>query len=79
MNIAAWVAQLFDREYRARVFRATVTGTSGNLVTVQRPGQGSADAQSYPRLASYSSPVNGDEVLVIRLGDGLIVAGKVSR
>ena len=79
MNLGRAMEDLFDRMFRERVFRATVTGVSGNLVTIQRPGQASADTQSYPRLVSYATPAAADEVLVVRLGDGWIVVGKVTR
>lgn len=79
MNLARFVMDLFDRMFGERVFRATVTGVSGNLVTIQRPGQAAADAQSYPRLVSYTTPTAADEVLVVRLGDGWLVVGKVTR
>jgi hypothetical protein len=61
------------------VFRAIVTGTSGNRVLVRRATQTAADAQAYPRLAAYSSPTVADEVLVIRLGGGFLVVGKIVR
>lgn len=79
MNLAKFVSDMVDGMFRERVFRATVTGVSGNLVTIQRPGQTAADTQSYPALASYGSPTATDEVLVIRLGDGWVVAGKIVR
>ena len=62
-----------------RFFRATVTGTSGSLVTIQRPGQASPDPESYPRLASYSAPAAPDEVLVMELGGSCLVIGKIVR
>ena len=58
---------------------ATVTGTSGNLVTIRRTGEAASDAQSYPKLAAYAAPANGDEVLVLQFGAGYIVLGKVTR
>ncbi len=79
MNLLKAVAELIERKHREDVFRATVTGTSGNLVTIRRTGQASADPQSYPALASYSMPAANDEVIVMRVGDGLIVIGKVVR
>lgn len=79
MNLAQQVRELFDALWGERMFRAVVTGTSGNLVTVKRTGQGSADPQSYAKLASYSAPAVNDEVLVVKVGGGWLVCGKVTR
>jgi hypothetical protein len=79
MNLAALIQGMFEGLWGERVFRATVTGTSGNLVTIQRTGQAAADPQSYAKLASYSSPQVADEVVVLRVGSGWIVMGKVIR
>ena len=79
MNLAQQVRGLVDALWGERMFRATVTGTSGNLVTIQRTGQGSADPQSYAKLTSYSAPAASDEVIVVKVGGGWIVLGKVSR
>ena len=77
MNLADATLKLIDGQWNKWVFRATVTGTSGNKVNIQRPGH-AVDSQAYAKLASYSGPVNGDEVLVIWAG-GYIVLGKISR
>lgn len=79
MNIFSEIARRFDGMYRERVFRAVVTGTSGELVAIRRTGQVAADPQPYPRLASYASPQEDDEVIVAQVGDGLIVLGLVAR
>lgn len=79
MNLVAAMREWFDGWWSERAFRAVVTGTSGNLVTIQRTGQSAPDPQSYARLASYSSPQVADEVLVARIGEGYIVLGKVQR
>ena len=79
MNLVKFFTDLFDRMFGERVFRAAVTGTSGNLVTIQRPGQPAADTQSYPRLVSYTSPTAGDEVVVMKLGGGWIILGEIIR
>lgn len=73
------VRDLIRDHHREAVFRAVVTGTSGNLVTVKRTGQTNADTQSYPALVSYSSPTADDEVLVVRVGDGYVVVGEITR
>lgn len=78
MNLAQLVSKLIDRILRDRLFRATVTGTSGNKVKVQRAGE-SEDATYYARLTSYSSPTVTDEVICLRLGGGVIVLGKILR
>jgi hypothetical protein len=55
-----------------------VTGTSGGLVIVQRQGADGPDPAGYPRLASYS-PGSGDEVLLVRVGAGYVVLGRLVR
>ncbi len=79
MNLLEESRKLFEGMFRERLFRATVTGTSGNLVTIQRTGETAPDAQSYPRLNSYAAPAADDEVIVVQIGSGLIVLGKVLR
>ena len=79
MNLVAAVRDLIRQESAGEVFRAVVTGTSGNLVTIQRTGQASADTQSYPKLASYSSPSVNDEVIALMVGGTPVILGKLSR
>lgn len=78
-NLARDIMKIVNRTDRQGRFRATVTGTSGNLVFIRRTGQLVADVQAYPRLVSYTSPAADDEVIVERLGGGFIVMGEVSR
>lgn len=75
MNLARYVEDTWVRLFGENVFRATVTGTSGNLVTITSQRVNG----SFPKLASYSSPQANDEVVVAKLGSGWIVLGKVSR
>ena len=79
MNLAAEVMKLFRKGYDERVFRAIVTGTSGNKVLIKRAGQAAADTQAYARLVSYATPAADDEVLVIEVGGGPLVVGKITR
>ena len=60
------------------LFLATVTGTSGNNVTLQHLGESVADTTTYRRLASYSSPVNGDIALCVRIAGSIVVLGKLA-
>lgn len=69
---------MVERHATFRVFRGVVTGTSGNLVYVQRNGQGGPDPSGYPRLDSYT-PVVADEVLCMMLESLPIVLGKIAR
>lgn len=78
MNPVADLMNRVDRQFRERVFRAVVTGTDGEKVIIQRTGQSAPDPQAYPRLASYETPTEDDEVLVIWVG-GYIVLGAISR
>lgn len=77
--LAALVQQLIDVSVARLLTVATVTGTVGNLVTIRRAGEVNPDAQSYPRLASYAAPVNGDECLCLRLGTGTLIIGRITR
>ncbi len=79
MNFLKEAERLFERMWRRNSFTAEVTGTSGNLVTIRRIGRTTADTQSYPKLASYGSPIVDDEVWVVRRGKGWLVTGKVVR
>lgn len=74
MSLARHIAEMIDGRMGELTARATVTGTVGSSVTVTGP----VVAGTYPRLASYS-PVSGDEVLLLRVGAGYIVLGKVVR
>lgn len=76
MNLVEQVAGMIDAAFRSRTFVATCKGTSGANVLIRRTGQAADDAQAYPKLASYTSPTNGDVVIVQRVGDSYIVLGK---
>jgi len=77
MNLAMFTKDMFEKMWSSFVFRAVVTGTSGNLVLIRRTGQTVADTQAYARLASYTPSVS-DEVMVMWMG-GFIVIGKITR
>lgn len=77
-DLVQLIRDAVQAESRQAFVRATVTGTSGSLVLVQRQGAAGADPAGYPRLASYT-PSAGDEVLMVRLGAGYIVLGRVVR
>lgn len=55
---------------------ATVTSTSGG-VSVQFDGETAPSAKKYKRLASYSSPVTSDRVLLVKVGGTYIIIGKI--
>lgn len=76
--LASALDDSFDRNWTENVFLATVTGTSGNKVTII-PSVDDVAAGSYAKLSSYSSPTTNDEVLVLRIGGGYLVLGKVVR
>jgi hypothetical protein len=46
---------------------------------LRRPGEVAADPVPYPRLDSYSDPQVGDEVLLLRVGSGWVVLGRIVR
>lgn len=75
MNMSAFVWRLIMVALAKYSYMAVVTGTSGNQVTVTVTGHGLAG--TFPRLASYSSPTNGDNVWCIRIGNKALVVGKI--
>lgn len=70
-----------ERQLRAEMItRGFVTGLSGNSVFVKRIDSDIADGTAWPRCeASFWPLVVGDEVLLLRLGSGWIVADRVIR
>lgn len=44
--------------------------------TVQFDGESSASTKQYPYLASYT-PVAGDRVLLVRIGNSWVIQGKI--
>lgn len=80
-NLENETRRIIDERWERRVFRGTVTGTSGNRVAIKR-SEHDPEEGPYPRLASYSSPTVGDEVIVKWVGGkdgGYIIEGKVLR
>jgi hypothetical protein len=59
-------------------FRATVTGLSAGMVTIQRLDAATADNQLYARLAGFTLAVN-DEVFCLNLFGQPFVVGKLQR
>lgn len=74
-NLARYIEDVWLKHYGKHVFRATVTGTSGNQVTISSQQA----TGTFPRLVSYASPTADDEVLVMKLGTGYIVIGEITR
>lgn len=59
-------------------FRATVTGTSGNLTTIKRLTSSTADLEPYAKTtADTFTP--GDEVLCLPLNGKPVIIGKIRR
>lgn len=79
MNIAKYIEEAIAEGDHRQAFLATVTGTDGNRVLLQRSDAATADTQSYARLVSYASPATSDEVLVMKVGGSYIVIGEVIR
>lgn len=65
-------------EQRDQVFIAIVTGNSGNLVLLRRPGQAAADPYGWPKISGVAV-VAGNEVLCVRVGGLGVVIGQVVR
>jgi len=74
-NILDSMRALFNQQYNARVFTATVTSVSGRTVQFQAIGEQFPVAQFVTVLKSYSTPTNGDVVLVMQVGKGYLVLG----
>lgn len=83
INIAEMIGRFIRAYWLDHVRLGTVTGTSGGRVFVRWPGQDSPEPRSFARLASYSSPSTGHEVLCLKTSTGRrsdwIVLGKVER
>jgi hypothetical protein len=77
-DLVQLIREVIASEDRQAFVRGIVTGTSGGLVIVQRQGADGPDPAGYPRLASYS-PGSGDEVLLVRVGAGYVVLGRLVR
>lgn len=74
INLARFIEDTWHRLWSESVLRATVTGTSGQRVSVSSEKL----TGTFPKLSSYTPSV-GDEVLIVRVGTGWIVIGKVVR
>lgn len=71
--------QLIDRKLaKAQPFRAIVTGTSGNTVTVRRLDATTGETEPRAKLSGVTV-VNGDEVLCLPINGKPIVVGKIVR
>lgn len=81
-----WAAvdeRISERQREVRPFLAVVTGTEsgthGTNVFIRRLTTDTPDPSSYPKLASYESPTEGDIVIVVDMGAGdsnqLVVLG----
>jgi len=80
MNPITELLQRLIADQNSQVFIAVATGNvSGNLIEIRRTEQAAADAQMYPRLEGVADPTLDDELLILRVGSGLIVLGKVLR
>jgi hypothetical protein len=73
VSLAATILDYITRALARRARRVgTVSGTSGTKVIVTVDGA----TVTIPRLASYTSPVNGDIVHIDTSGEGWLVLGK---
>lgn len=69
--------ELFKSRFYDRVFLATVSGVSGNRVSVKRPGQNNAEGP-YPATAGLAATlIAGDKVLVLVTGGIPIVVQEI--
>jgi hypothetical protein len=64
-----------ERKPMTKLGTIPATYTTGKP-TVQFDGESSASTKQYPYLASYT-PTAGDRVLLLRVGTGWVIAGKV--
>lgn len=73
------VSNMIDERIESSIFRATVTAISANSVRIKRVGATVEDAQDYAAVDIYPFPAVDDEVLVLRLGKGYTVLGRLVR
>lgn len=64
-----------ERKPMTKLGTIPVTYTTGKP-TVQFDGETSPSAKQYPYLASYT-PVAGDRVLLVRVGNSWVIQGKI--
>lgn len=78
-NALAKISKTIDRRANdAAPFRAIVTGTAGNLTTIQRLTAASPDAERYAKSSSDTF-VAGDEVLCLPVNGKPVILGKFRR
>lgn len=79
MNLFRHIADMITKDQDKQIFRATVDDVVGNTVRILRTGATDPDTQYYPSMDSAGTLVAADEVVVLRIGSGYIVLGKVTR
>lgn len=73
------IDSMVDQRANDMAFRAIVQSSTSNSVRLRRTGQTVDDNQDYPVLSSAGTLFNGDEVLCLRVGRGLVIIGKILR
>lgn len=69
-----------DERFGDSFQRAIYVGASGNKSLVRRDGQATGDPVAYPTISGAAASMTpGDEVLMVRVGKGYVVLGKILR
>lgn len=73
------VSNMVDERIESAIFRAIVTEITPDSVRIKRVGAEVEDAQDYAAVDIYPFPSVDDEVLVLKLGKGYTVLGRIVR
>lgn len=73
------VSNMVDERIESAIFRAVVTEITADSVRIKRVGAELEDAQDYAAVDIYPFPGVDDEVLVLKLGKGYTVLGRIVR
>lgn len=73
------VSNMIDERIESSIFRAVVTTIGADYVRIKRVGATVEDGQDYAAVDIFPFPELGDEVLVLRLGKGYTILGRLIR
>lgn len=73
------ISNLVDERIESAIFRAVVTEITPDSVRIKRVGATVEDAQDYAAVDIFPFPILGDEVVVLKLGKGYTVLGRLVR
>lgn len=73
------VSNMVDERIESAIFRAVVTAVQPDAVRIKRVGAEVEDDQNYAAVDIYPFPEVDDEVLVLKVGKGFNVLGRIVR